>query len=616
MSAPAVDHRVASDAAAGVVDALLEAFTADLRGRGLRVDTDTAWSARALCDRFDGPEGFAAATVDEQLTATRRSAQFIDWLVATGRIAVSADYLMRRKPKLGQLFARCHPGWHRRFLETAAELGFAAQTIRQQWVALAQACAVTAAAPDRIHYDQLIVGRQQLVAAARRHWAPGAEHNLHSAFFSLEATLFHAGVTDRVATKRRNTAATPRAAKWAGIPQRLTGPVHAWLDQLAISLRPATVECHEIYLRDFARFLTDHDPAVVNWRDLRRGHVEAFKHDVATRTGPGGRPLHRSSLRTRLSRVRAFLEHLVETDHPDAPPHVPIFSGDLPIKDKPLPRFLDDGAATKLLQAARNDPDPFVGLVVEFLTRTGLRKSELVGLRTDAVVQIGSAHWLRVPVGKLHTDRYIPLHPQLKAMLDDWLANRSQTLRSELIFVDKGRPIPARRVDDALDKVAAAAGLGNVTPHQLRHTLATQAINRGMSLEAIAALLGHKTLTMTMVYARIADRTVADEYFAVSEKVEALYDRPKELPANAEGAKMAKLRREMHERMLGNGYCARPPELDCHFESICEACTFFRTTNDFRPTLQRQRDDAAAKGQTGRQQLFTRLLTRLEDEAS
>ena len=63
---------------------------------------------------------------------------------------------------------------------------------------------------------------------------------------------------------------------------------------------------------------------------------------------------------------------------------------------------------------------------------------------------------------------------------------------------------------------AAAAGLGHVHPHQLRHTLATQAINRGMSLEAIAALLGHADLSMTMVYARIGDRTVADQYFQVT----------------------------------------------------------------------------------------------------
>ncbi len=48
---------------------------------------------------------------------------------------------------------------------------------------------------------------------------------------------------------------------------------------------------------------------------------------------------------------------------------------------------------------------------------------------------------------------------------------------------------------------------------------------------------------------------------------------------------MRKLRAEMHRRMLGNGYCARPVGLDCHFESICESCVYFQTTLEFRPTL-------------------------------
>ena len=137
-----------------------------------------------------------------------------------------------------------------------------------------------------------------------------------------------------------------------------------------------------------------------------------------------------------------------------------------------------------------------------------------------------------------------------------------------------------------------------------------------MSLEALAALLGHRTMTMTMVYAKIADSTVANEYFAVSEKVEALYDRGQTSRPTAEGTEMLKLRREMHSRMLGNGHCARPVEMDCHFESICESCTFFVTTIEFRPTLQRQRDDAAAKGQVGRKKIFDGLLDRLNDEAS
>ena len=79
---------------------------------------------------------------------------------------------------------------------------------------------------------------------------------------------------------------------------------------------------------------------------------------------------------------------------------------------------------------------------------------------------------------------------------------------------------------------------------------------------------------------------------------------------------MRRLRAEMHRRMLGNGYCARPAQMDCHFESICESCTFFVTTIEFRPTLHKQRDDAAAKGQIGRQKIFDGLIQRLDNEAS
>ena len=68
--------------------------------------------------------------------------------------------------------------------------------------------------------------------------------------------------------------------------------------------------------------------------------------------------------------------------------------------------------------------------------------------------------------------------------------------------------------------------------------------------------------------------------------------------------------------MLGNGYCARPVGLDCHFESICESCTYFQTTHEFRPTLERQRADAAEKGQVGRLKIFDGLLARLEQQAS
>jgi site-specific recombinase XerC len=92
--------------------------------------------------------------------------------------------------------------------------------------------------------------------------------------------------------------------------------------------------------------------------------------------------------------------------NPTAPPSAsPILFGDLPRQDKPLPKALDDAAAAKFLRAAQAQPRVLVRVVCEVLLPTGLRVGELIGPQADAVVQIGTGHWLHVPVGKLHDDR-------------------------------------------------------------------------------------------------------------------------------------------------------------------------------------------------------------------
>jgi hypothetical protein len=310
-----------------------------------------------------------------------------------------------------------------------------------------------------------------------------------------------------------------------------------------------------------------------------------------------------------------FFVRIDEWGWDEAPARVPMFPGDLPRQDHPLPKALDDAAAAKLLRAAQNDKRLLVRVTVEVLLRTGLRVSELTDLPADAVVLIGAGPWLHVPVGKLGEDRYLPLHPQLVTLIDDYRNAHVSPDHRLLLPRENGRPLDRHTVTRFINKAGAAAGLPHYHPHQLRHTLATQAINRGMSLEAIAAMLGHKSLDMTLRYAKIANRTVADEYFAVTDKVEALYGQAPALPADAIGPKMAHLRRE-HHRLLGNGYCTRPPELDCAFESVYETCAFFQTSIAFRPTLQAQHDDAQAKAQTHRADLFSSLLHRVDQDAS
>lgn len=599
-------------------ETLVGAYAADLHAAGLRGDHADVWGGRAFCARFGDGAAWHRLCLEEQLALNVKIQRFVAWMIATGRLVPSADYVVARRPLLGRVLVRQHAAFFATLEATAAALGFGPASRQRQWAALAQACAVSGLAPDQLTHHDLDAARKALCEAGER-LGRGTMRHLRMAVFGLEATLFHAGVTDELPRKRVMDKASERARQWAEIAAAaptLAQTMRRYVEQVGLSLRPGTTERHEAVTREFARFVLERDPGVAAAADVRRHHVEDYKTWLSERPAARGGRLHRHTIRERLGVVRNFFERIIEWEWDDVPDRVPVFSGDFPIKDEPLPRFLDDPAATKLLRAARADDDPFVRLAVELLARTGLRKGELLGLTVDAVVQIGSAYWLRVPVGKLHNDRYIPLHPQLKELLDQWLATRPPELRSNLMFVERGRQIAESRVDAAVAKAARAAEIGHTSPHQLRHTLATQAINRGMSLEAIAALLGHRSLRMTLVYARIADRTVADEYFAVSEKVEALYGQPKELPADAEGAEMNKLRREMDRRMLGNGYCARPVEMDCHFESICESCSFFVTTVEFRPTLQRQRDDAAAKGQRGRQKIFEGLLTRLDDQAS
>lgn len=331
----------------------------------------------------------------------------------------------------------------------------------------------------------------------------------------------------------------------AAVPD-MVATMRRYLDQLASILRPGSVSNADQALRSLATFLTEQAPEVSSVADIGRRHVEDYRQWLAARPGRDTARVTPATLAHRLGTLRMFFVRLHEWDWPQAPPRVPIIPGDLPRQDHPLPKALDDAAAAKLLRAAHADRRMLVRVVVEVLLRTGLRVGEFTALHADAVVLIGAAHWLHVPVGKLHDDRYLPLHPHLVTLIADYRTKHVGPDNPLLLPRENGRPLDRHTLTRLINRAARAADLPHIHPHQLRHTLATQAINRGMTLEAIAALLGHRSLDMTLRYAKIANRTVADEYFAVTEKVEALYGQGNPLPADLIGPRMARLRREHH----------------------------------------------------------------------
>ena len=237
---------------------------------------------------------------------------------------------------------------------------------------------------------------------------------------------------------------------WGEIAQRaplMVSTMATYLDQLSVSARPGTVAAFEIALRFFAGRVTEADRWCVCVADIERRHIEDFKLWQAKRPGKHGKKFSTTTIRHRLGLLRTFFERIIEWGYDDAPARVPIFPGDFPKADEPLPKFLDDRTMAKFMAAVAKDTNPRRRLMMELLARTGMRVGELASLEDDAMVQISETFWLRIPVGKLHNDRYVPLHPILVDLITDYRKSSGPNRSGRLVVRERR---PALRPADGL----------------------------------------------------------------------------------------------------------------------------------------------------------------------
>ncbi len=121
--------------------------------------------------------------------------------------------------------------------------------------------------------------------------------------------------------------------------------------------------------------------------------------------------------------------------------------------------------------------------------------------------------------------------PTLAHYLQRYLAQRPATADDHLWFYND-RLLSDETVRDQLGRWGKQCGV-KVTPHQLRHTFATQLINHGLPIESVRKLLGHQTLNMTQHYARIYDATVKQQFESATEAIEGIYADDWPVPAIA-----------------------------------------------------------------------------------
>ena len=169
-----------------------------------------------------------------------------------------------------------------------------------------------------------------------------------------------------------------------------------------------------------------------------------------------------------------------------------------------LPHFLSTEDVDRLL-ASPDDSNP-VGIrdraMIEVLYATGLRVSELVGLRVDGVNLDGG--FVRC-MGKGSKERVVPLGASACTAVRAYLRSGRDEHSSEILFLSsRGAPLSRMEFWKTLKTYAAKAGIRkSISPHVLRHSFATHLLERGADLRAVQLMLGHAEISTTQIYTHV-----------------------------------------------------------------------------------------------------------------
>ncbi|MFJ2030150.1 tyrosine-type recombinase/integrase [Streptosporangium sp. NPDC087985] len=605
------------------------------RGRGNRCFAD---GAAVFLRRWPDPQAFVDEPLEVLLAADMHTRPFINFLLLHDLLRPGYDYLVDRKFAALVELAR---GTRLEadldgFVQAAAELGFS-PNVRSR--AAERVLARLLIQTGRRLHELTVTDLGELETAFRvraerrsRSWTNDRGF-LHAAW----TVLFHLGVVEVTPPNRRRHDHTDHAHHFGGVPAWLAARLQDYATALTGTHAPSMMDGIAIRLAHFGRHLATVDPDIDSLAGLdRQRHIETYLAAVATaRAMRGGQPISVGEQRNRIITLGRFLADITEWGWPDAPARRLVFSRDIPKLPRALPRYLPVDGDRLIAQALHDLPNRLFADALLLARATGLRVGELCDLELDCVHEIpGTGAWLKVPLGKLNSERMVPLDDDTVALIDSIAETRSsgrplphpKTGRpTEFLLTHLGKRVSSAALRDELARAAATAGLPKATPHQLRHTWATALINAGCSLQALMVMLGHTSAAMSLRYARLFDATVRADYERALTQVKTQLDtgtgKQTTLPitditSGASGWKDTPL---IKFRLAG-GYCLRTAaQGSCAYANICEHCPNFRTDAAFLPVLAAQRADtqalladAQARGWEEEAARHRRLLDRLD----
>lgn len=277
-----------------------------------------------------------------------------------------------------------------------------------------------------------------------------------------------------------------------------------------------TVRNYDFYLRRFFDWAKGKTPEQISLDNVRQYRVWLNRlRDERER------PMKKNTQNYHLIALRSFLKYLAKRDIKTMAPDK-IELARMPERSV---AFLEAGELERLLEAplasASPDGEGLVGLrdkaILEMLFSTGLRVSELAGLRKDMVNLKREEFTVR---GKGDKPRVVFISNQARFWLEKYLAKRGDV--SPFLFVSHDRAGSGRDYDGGLtprsvqrivEHHARAAGITKrITPHTVRHTFATDLLRNGADIRSVQTMLGHSSITTTQIYTHITDERLREVY--------------------------------------------------------------------------------------------------------
>jgi site-specific recombinase XerD len=251
-----------------------------------------------------------------------------------------------------------------------------------------------------------------------------------------------------------------------------------------------------------------------------------------------------------------------------------ILPEDFPPLPQHLPRALSPEDDQLLQQELRRIDNLSTNALL--LTRaTGIRIGECIHLALDCLRPLGQDQWaLHVPLGKLHTERLVPVDESVRQIVNRILVLRTQAPAYQLaksaawLLPRSGGFYALQGLRAALTGAAERAGCSHhVTPHQLRHTFATEMLRLGVSLPSLMQLLGHTDIRMTLRYLHITQQDLQREFHLARQNATHRHVVPQlTLPDRSAGSDLPGIRQAlaatrhllgMYRRQLGDDKTSR-----------------------------------------------------------